>query len=156
MSLAFPVYCYISVNLVYIPVRSLPSAGGKFVLASFRKTETTKQTVKPEAMKTKKNSNRSLPSPAIFSICLLAVAVFCFLNWTALKAADPLNGKANTLEERLAEALEPAEEPALVLEDWMLTVPAGQFADNAESEVAFEDWMVSTTSWTTSGFLAKQ
>ncbi len=71
-------------------------------------------------MKTTKRSNRSLPSPVKFSIYLIAFAVVCFINWTALKASDPEPVEVKSLESRLAAALVPAADPEPRLEDWML------------------------------------
>ena len=62
-------------------------------------------------MKTTSRTSRTLPSPFKFSIYLLAVAVFCFINWTALRAGDPANNENSSLEARLADALVPVADP---------------------------------------------
>ena len=91
-------------------------------------------------MKTQKNTNPTLPSPVKFSFYLLAVALVCFLNWNALKASDPVDGKTETLAARLEAALVPVAEEEIELEDWMLTI-SDEIA--AESEIVLEDWMLS-------------
>ena len=110
-------------------------------------------------MKTTSRNSRTLPSPIRFSIYIIAVAAFCFVNWTALKAADPAENEARSLEARLAEALVPVADPEPVLEDWMLTVPESEIrleswmltfaedylAANAESEIRLENWMLTVT-----------
>jgi hypothetical protein len=91
---------------------------------------------------TKRSSSKTLPSPIKVSIYLLVVAVCCFINWTVLRAGDPVNSVSNSLEERLAAALVPETDPEPALEDWMLTFAHDYVADNAESEIALENWMV--------------
>jgi hypothetical protein len=91
---------------------------------------------------TKRSSSKTLPSPIKVSIYLLVVAVCCFINWTVLRAGDPVNSVSNSLEERLAAALVPETDPEPALEDWMLTFADAYIADNAESEIALEDWML--------------
>lgn len=93
-------------------------------------------------MKTQKQTNPTLPSPVKFSFYLLAVALVCFLNWNALKASDPVDGKTETLSARLEAALVPVAETEIELEDWMLEVNDNLVAENAESEIALEDWML--------------
>ena len=102
-------------------------------------------------MKTTSRTSRTLPSPIRFSIYILAVAVFCFVNWTALKAADPADNEAGSLETRLAEALVPVADPEPELEDWMLTI-----AEDTETELTVEEWMVTTSSWINADILAKK
>ena len=97
---------------------------------------------KHTAMKTKKNSNPTLPSPVKFSIYLIAVAAVCFLNWNALKASDFVAGEALTLEARLEAALVPVTENEIELDDWMLQIENNQVAENTELEIALEDWML--------------
>jgi hypothetical protein len=92
---------------------------------------------------TKRSSSKTLPSPIKVSIYLLVVAVCCFINWTVLRAGDPVNSVSNSLEERLAAALVPETDPEPALEDWMLTFADEYLAVNAESEIALEEWMLS-------------
>jgi hypothetical protein len=121
-------------------------------------------------MKTQKPATRTLPSPIKFSFYLIGVTVFCFLNWTALRAAD--NIRAHGLEQRLAEAIAPVADPEPEIEDWMLTAPAATIAETeialeewmltpnaglvTESEIEVEEWMVNTESWNAPKFLAKK
>jgi hypothetical protein len=93
-------------------------------------------------MKTTSRTSRILPSPIRFSIYIIAVAAFCFVNWTALKAADPADDEAPSLEARLAEALVPVADPEPELEDWMLIVPENYNTVVAESEIILENWML--------------
>jgi hypothetical protein len=39
-------------------------------------------------MKTAKNTKTSFPTPTRFSAYVLAVAVFCFFNWVALRTSN--------------------------------------------------------------------
>ena len=80
-------------------------------------------------MKTTKRSNPSLPSPFKFSVYIFAVAVLCFINWTALRAENPTEDRTRTLEERLADALIEEADPAPEIEDWMLNLSDDLMAD---------------------------
>ncbi len=107
-------------------------------------------------MKTTKRSNQTLPSPFKFSIYLFAVAVFCFVNWTALRAEEPAENMTWTLEDRLTEALIEEADPEMQLEDWMVDYSEFCHAEDNETEPSLKEWMVNTSSWTTIDLLAKK
>lgn len=157
--------CYISVNLLYISVRTALVAGDTFVLESLPNTKTKNQPPKLNVMKTQANTNPTLPSPVKFSIYVIVVALVCFFNWNALKASDYPKEESQSLEARLEAALIPVAENEIILEDWMLHI-----ADDLalESEIvledwmlivpdpapAIEDWMVNTETWVQIEFMA--
>jgi hypothetical protein len=91
---------------------------------------------------TKRSSGKTLPSPFKVSIYLLIVTAFCFINWTVLRAGDPVNNSVNSLEARLTAALMPEADPEPALEAWMLNFADEYLAENAETEIALEDWML--------------
>ena len=93
-------------------------------------------------MKTTKRSNPSLPSPFKFSVYIFAVAVLCFINWTALRAGNPAVDIAMTLEESLADALIEESDLEMQLEDWMLSISENFLAETTEQEIALESWML--------------
>ena len=92
-------------------------------------------------MKTTNRTNSSLPTPFRFSVYIFAVAVLCFINWTALKASDPADSESLSIESRLIVASIEEPEPEIQLEDWMLTFADEYMTDNAEQEIALESWM---------------
>ena len=92
-------------------------------------------------MKTTNRTNSSLPTPFRFSVYIFAVAVLCFINWTALKASDPADSESLSIESRLIVASIEEPEPEIQLEDWMLTFADGNLASNTEQDITLEDWM---------------
>ena len=93
-------------------------------------------------MKTTNETKRDFPKPFRFALYLLTVSAFCFLNWMAIYAGDPVTEYSRNLENRLAAALIVDIDPEPVLEDWMLTFSDDYIADNSEPEIALESWMV--------------
>jgi hypothetical protein len=93
-------------------------------------------------MKTTKRSNQTFPSPIRFSIYLFAVAVLCFVNWTALRADDPVEDMTSTLEERLFDALIEEADSDPELENWMLNFADDYLVANKEQDIVLEDWML--------------
>ena len=92
-------------------------------------------------MKTKKKSNGKLASPFKFTVYLFALSIFCFTNWTDLKASDSLKSNANLLEERLSAILDDESDPQTVLEDWMLSFKNPQLVEVVEEDLKLESWM---------------
>jgi hypothetical protein len=119
-------------------------------------------------MKTTTRSRRSLPSPLKVSFYLLAVTAFCIVNWVLLAAGDPVQHDAQSFESivvkgmleelppvKIPEAKPPASEAlnlnaaseiALGLETWMINYQTFTPVD-ADSGPALEDWMISTSGW---------
>ena len=93
-------------------------------------------------MKTTNETKRDFPKPFRFALYLLTVSAFCFLNWMAIYAGDPVTEYSRNLEIRLAAALIVDIDPEPVLEDWMLSFSDDYTAANAESEITLEDWML--------------
>jgi hypothetical protein len=93
-------------------------------------------------MKTTAKSNSSLPSPIRFSAYIFAVTVFCFINWTFLKAGDPIQNNTLSPDQSIAEAIVEEADPEPVLENWMLTINTGMRAEATEQEIALSTWMI--------------
>jgi hypothetical protein len=92
-------------------------------------------------MKTTDTTTRkSLPTPIRFTAYLVAVAAFCFLNWTVLKAGDPVEYHSAEFKAELAEAIAEDTETELIVENWMLGFDEATLADNDEIQV--EEWML--------------
>jgi len=120
-------------------------------------------------MRITKRSKRRFPSPLELSFYLFAVIVFCVINWTLLKAVNPDKPAPKSIESVIVEEMLKDLEPVALLEDKMMTLDVGNFAEfseqtlklepwmlnyeafslfNTESEIILEDWMISTTTWT--------
>ncbi len=128
-------------------------------------------------MKTTTRSSRSLPSPLKFSFYLLVVTAFCFLNWTFLKAGDPVQHDNESLESMIVEAMleelvpetgsgdlvstpvvnsyPETHEQTLELEAWMFSYEAFSMVE-AESDPTLEDWMINASAWSAPEYIASK
>jgi len=123
-------------------------------------------------MRFKKRRIRRLPSPLELSFYLFAVIAFGVINWTLLNAVNHNQPAPKSFEsvvvEAMLENLPPVtlpedkimsgdldnatgfSEQTLKLEPWMLHVEAFSRFDT-ETEIALEDWMLSTATWINNG-----
>ena len=92
-------------------------------------------------MKTKKKSNGKLASPFKFTLYIFAFAVFCFTNWTDLKASNSLESNTTSIEEGLSSVLADEADPQPVLEDWMLCFCNPHLVEAIEEDLKLESWM---------------
>lgn len=122
-------------------------------------------------MKSRRRYRRGLPSPLEIMFYLMAVVIFCVLNWVLLKADNTERPAANKsfetmIVEHMLQELTPvmkvetetlasnalnfgvSSEPSLEVEGWMISLEAFTLGDT-ESELAVEDWMLSLSSWQT-------
>ncbi len=127
-------------------------------------------------MRITKRSKRRLPSPLELSFYLFAVIAFCVINWTLLKVVNPDKPPPKSFESVIIEEMLKDLDPVTLAEDKMMTLDVGNFAEfseqtlkiepwmlnieafsrfNTESEIILEDWMISTSTWNSSGFLGK-
>lgn len=119
-------------------------------------------------MKITKRSKRRLPSPLELSLYLLAVIVFCVINWGLLKAVNPDQPAPKSLESIIVEEMLDELPPVTIQEEEMKTIDLSNFAEfseqtlklepwmlnfeafsrfNTESEIKLKDWMINTTTW---------
>jgi hypothetical protein len=122
-------------------------------------------------MKYRRRYRRGLPSPLEVTFYLLAVVIFCVLNWVLLKAD---NTEPSTVDksfetmivEHMLQELTPvmkaqteplasnalnfgvSSEQSLEVESWMISIEAFTLSDT-EKELVVEDWMLSLSSWQT-------
>lgn len=89
-------------------------------------------------MKTISNSNGKFPKPFKFAMYLAMVMVIGFLNFMSLSANDPGYNQVRSLEVRLSEALVPAADPEIELEDWILTFSDQSMKENKETKIRLE------------------
>jgi hypothetical protein len=73
-------------------------------------------------MKTKSNNKNQFPKPAKFSLYLVMVLVFGFMNWMLSYANVPGMETISAYETRLFEAMAEIPEPEPELEAWLLTL----------------------------------
>ena len=90
------------------------------------------------AMKTINNSNGKFPKPFKIAMYLVLVAAFSLLNYMSLSANDPGFSSAKSLEMRLEEALIPAADPEIELEDWILTFSDQYKESKKENKINIE------------------
>ena len=88
---------------------------------------------------TEATTKRSLPNPFRFTAYMVGVAALCFLNWTVLKAGDPVEYHSAAFNAQLAETIAEEAEPEMIVENWMLGFDEVSLADNEEFQI--EDWM---------------
>ena len=89
-------------------------------------------------MKTISNSNGKFPKPFKFAMYLAMVTAIGFLNHLSLSANDPGYNQERSLEVRLSEALVPADDPEIELEDWILTFSDQSMKKNKETKISLE------------------
>jgi hypothetical protein len=120
-------------------------------------------------MKTTSRYRRSLPSPILVVLLLLAVTAFCVINWRLLKAANPVQPKTKSFESLILEEMLKEMVPVYISVDRSLSSDAQNFGASGshnldpeywmrnyadfslsgmESELTVEDWMISTATWT--------
>jgi hypothetical protein len=112
-------------------------------------------------MKTKKRSNKRLPSPLNISLYVLVVAACCIVNWSLLKAGNIVQHDKSLeliIVEEMLENLDPVKIPEFhipaseakeygpELQHWMLSMESYKQAP-AGNDLALEDWMINTSSW---------
>ena len=92
-------------------------------------------------MKTAKQTTGNFPRPGRFSLYVCAVVVLCFFNWVAINAQTA--EKVNNFNSPLAVALAEVDEPAILLQDWMIDFESGYLVEMEEPELKVEPWMLS-------------
>ncbi len=92
-------------------------------------------------MKTAKQTTGNFPRPGRLSLYICGVVVLCFFNWIALNAQ--ITRMANNFDSQMVIALEEEDEPAILLQDWMMDFENGYLAVNEEPELKVEPWMLS-------------
>lgn len=120
-------------------------------------------------MKIFKRSRKGLPSPFEVLFYLLAVVIFCVINWRLLMAdKSPTPPPARDFESMVVEAmldemgsvsipenrstapggldLSVSDEHGLVLENWMIS-PAAFSRTEIDGDPVLQEWMIDLSSW---------